>query len=64
VCEIEDGAIAGADWVREGLEGDGAEVEGKTFESSAVGRCLASARPGTYAGRESILTGPLGVRDL
>lgn len=64
MCEIEDGAIAGADRVREGLEGDGAEVVRKTFESSAVGGCLASAPPSTYTGRECILTSPLGVCDL
>ena len=39
VCQIKDGAIGGADGMFEGLERDGAKVEGKAFEDrvGAVG---------------------------
>ena len=56
ICEVEDCAIIGADRMKEGLEGYGAEVEGKTFEGGAI--CFILGDSGACAGRVGVFGGP------
>lgn len=62
VGEVEDGAVARADGVGEGLEGNGAEVEGESLEGCAGDFGLGYA--GAGAGRVGIFGGPLRMGDL
>ena len=62
VSEVEDGAFGGADGVFEGLERDGAEVEGEALEVGAWRIRFARICAGRCA--KGILAGPLAVRDL
>lgn len=64
VGEVEDGALRGADRVFEGLERDGAEVEGQALEAGARGGVGELACVGTSGGAEGIFGGPFAVRDL
>ena len=62
IGEVEDGAVVGADRMREGLKGRGAEVEGEAFEGGAV--CFVLGDSGASAGGVGVFGGPFRVGDL
>lgn len=62
VVDVEDGASDGADGGFEGLEGEGAEVEGETFESGVGG--VRFGETGAGVGGVCIFGSPLAVGDL
>lgn len=62
VGEVENGSVGRADWVVEGLEGDGAKVEWKSLEGCAGDFGLGGT--GASAGGVSIFRGPFRVSDL